>query len=131
MKIRYNEYADNLRAIIQTATSMNLELIWIRTTPCDETVHNQEGMGFHRFSADCAAYNRTADQIMKEARLPSIDLHTFTFNLGPDLYCDHVHFHEHIRQKQAAFIVGWLAAFKENRNAQADGDDLVNSAAHP
>ncbi len=27
------------------------------------------------------------------------------------LYCDHVHFQDHIRQKQAAFVAGWLMAF--------------------
>jgi hypothetical protein len=28
-----------------------------------------------------------------------------------------VHFHEHVRQKQAAFVAGWLVAFTETRNA--------------
>ena len=41
------DYAANLRAIVQTVELMNLELIWIRTTPCDEKVHNHEGMSFH------------------------------------------------------------------------------------
>jgi len=35
-------------------------LVWIRTTPCDETVHNYAGMAFHRFAADCEAYNGVA-----------------------------------------------------------------------
>jgi len=42
---------------------------------------------------------------------PVIDLYTFTSNLGNDLYCDHVHFHDYIRRQQAAFIAGWLAGF--------------------
>ncbi len=29
-------------------------------------------------------------------------------NLGPDSCCDHVHFHEHVRQRQAAYIAGWV-----------------------
>lgn len=106
-------YAENLHAIVQTAAAMKLKLIWIRTTPCDEAIHNHAGMAFYRYSADCATYNQTADQIMQAAGVPSIDLYTFTLNLGPELYCDHVHFHEHIRQKQAAFIAGWLSAFKQ------------------
>ena len=40
-----------------------------------------------------------------------IDLYTFTRNLGPDLYCDHVHFHEHVREKQGAFVAGWVMGY--------------------
>ena len=68
-------------------------------------------MGFHRFVADCAAYNAVADRIMNAAGVPVIDLFTFTRNLGPELFCDHVHFHVNIREKQAAFIAGWLAGW--------------------
>jgi len=111
-------YAENVRAIIDLSAAMKPQLIWIRTTPCDEAVHNQAGMSFHRFSADCDAYNRVADQVMAEHNVPVIDLHTFTRNLGADLYCDHVHFQEHVREKQAAFLAGWLMAFTERGNAQ-------------
>ncbi len=83
----------------------------MRTTPCDEQVHNTRSMQFHRYAADCAAYNAVADHIMVEAGVPVIDLYTFTCNLGPDLYCDHVHFPVPIREKQAAFLAGWLARF--------------------
>lgn len=110
-QVPVDAYVDNLRAIVRTAASLRPEMVWIRTTPCDEAVHNRPGMGFYRYAADCMAYNRAADRVMREAGVPSIDLHTFTVNLGPDLYCDHVHFSEDIRQKQAAFIAGWLAAF--------------------
>ena len=118
-QISIGQYKENLRAIIDTVAGMKLELIWIRTTPCDEAVHNRGSVNFYRFPVDCKAYNYAADQIMAEAGVPSIDLYTFTLNLGPDLFCDHVHFHEHIREKQGAFIAGWLAAFKENTVAQA------------
>lgn len=104
-------YAENLQAILELVVETGLELIWVRTTPCDENVHNHEGMAFYRFSADNVAYNQAADTIMAAANVPSIDLHAFTLNLGPDLYCDHVHFHEAIRQQQGAFIAGWLTAY--------------------
>ena len=71
-------------------------------------------MAFHRFVADCLAYNDAADRVMAEAGVPSIDLFTFTRNLGPDLYCDHVHFVEPIREKQAAFIAGWVNGYGAN-----------------
>jgi lysophospholipase L1-like esterase len=108
-------YAENLRAIIGMSAAMKPKLIWISTTPCDEAVHNHAGMSFHRFSADCDAYNRVADQVMAESAVPVIDLYAFTLNLGADLYCDHVHFHDPVREKQAAFIAGWLVAFTEHR----------------
>jgi lysophospholipase L1-like esterase len=104
-------YAENLHAIIATVAVMKPSLVWLRSTPLNETVHNARDVGFHRFNADLAAYNRIADEIMHAAGVPSIDLHAFTLNLGADLYCDHVHFHEPIREKQAAFIAGWLGGF--------------------
>lgn len=109
-QVSIEDYRGNLKAIVRLAESMKSRLVWIRTTPCDERVHNREGMDFHRFSADCDAYNHAADQIMASAGVPVIDLHTFTLNLGEDLYRDHAHFHEHVCEKQAAFIAGWLMA---------------------
>jgi len=106
------QYRENLKAIIECVRTMDLDLIWIRTTPCDEMVHNKPGMQFHRFAADCKAYNAAADEIMQTAGVKWIDLHTFTLNLGSDLFCDHVHFHEPIREKQAAYIAGWLAGWQ-------------------
>lgn len=117
-QVPLGQYQRNLRSILETVAAMRPRFIWLRTTPCDETVHNRAGMPFYRFSADCTEYNRAADHIMREAGIPSIDLHTFTLNLGADLYCDHVHFHEHVREKQAALIAGWLAAFTEHGNTQ-------------
>lgn len=101
-------YQENLCAIVVTVRAMVPLLVWVRTTPCDEQVHNHRQVSFYRFAADCALYNEAADAIMHEAGVPSIDLHTFTANLGPDLYYDHVHFHEPIRAQQGAFIAGWL-----------------------
>lgn len=117
-QIPIRQYEENLRAIVLTASALKPQLIWMRTTPCDEAVHNRPGSSFFRFSADCLEYNRVADRVMREAGVAIIDLHAFTLNLGPDLYCDHVHFQEHIRQKQAAFIAGWLMACADHANPQ-------------
>ncbi len=102
------QYAENLHGIVELAQTMVPALAWMRTTPCDEAVHNQPAMAFHRFAADGIAYNAAADAIMAAAGIPMLDLYTFTRNLGPDLYCDHVHFREPIRTQQAAFLAGWL-----------------------
>lgn len=109
-------YRANLRAIVDLCRTGGSRLIWVRTTPCDEAVHNTGCVEFHRFAVDCERYNAAADQIMNQAGVPMIDLHGFTDNLGDDLYCDHVHFHDHIRQKQGAFIAGWLAGFARAPN---------------
>lgn len=106
-------YRANLDAIASLVTqTMKRRLVWIRTTPCDERIHNARCSSFHRFAADCDAYNRTADAVMTAHRVPMIDLFTFTTNLGADVFCDHVHFHTHVRSRQAAFIAGWLQGFR-------------------
>lgn len=116
-QVSLDNYRQNLKEIIRTVEGMKPDPVWIRLTPCDEKIHNSKNTVFHRFAVDCDAYNQAADEIMRSAGIPSIDLYTFTRNLGEDLYCDHVHFHDHIRQKQAAFIAGWLMAFTDGKRA--------------
>ncbi len=105
------EYRRNLGEILSVFARMGVTPVWIRTTPCDETVHNRPPIAFQRFSADVVRYNEAADNVMAQAAVPVIDLWTFTSNLGGDLFCDHVHFREEVRQKQAAFIAGWIAGW--------------------
>lgn len=112
-QVPLEQYRENLHAILDVVSVMRPRLVWVRTTPCDERVHNKPGMAFHRFAADCDAYNAAADAIMAGAGVAVLDLHTFTHNAGPEPYCDHVHFHEQIREKQGAFIAGWLVAQQE------------------
>jgi len=111
-QILIDQYQENLREIIRVIDEMKCKLVWVRTTPCDEKVHNHHEMTFHRFAADCEAYNKVADRIMTEAKVPSIDLHNYTIKLDPEPFCDHIHFKNEIREKQAAFIAGWLACWK-------------------
>lgn len=115
-QVPLDRYQENLQGIIAVAQGMVPAMAWIRTTPCDEQVHNHPSMSFHRFAADGVAYNAAADAIMAAAGLPIVDLYTFTRNLGPDLYCDHVHFHEAIRTQQAAFLAGWLTHWLAAQN---------------
>ena len=107
-QVPLENYRLNLPKIIAAAAALGTRLIWLRTTPCDEAVHNVKSTQFHRYSADAIAYNAAADEIMAEHGIKSLDLYTFTINLGADLYCDHVHFHPPIREKQAAFLAGAL-----------------------
>jgi hypothetical protein len=111
-QIPLDQYEANLRAILKTTRALGPKPIWVRTTLVDDAIHNLTAPGFQRYAADCREYNRMADRVMAANGIPGIDLCTFTQNLGPDLYCDHVHFHEHIREKQAAYIAGWLCRFQ-------------------
>jgi len=110
-QVPIEQYKTNLEKILPVIRMLKAKPVWVRTTPCDEKIHNREGMTFYRFSADVREYNRAADEVMRVNSIPVIDLYTFTINLGDNLYCDHVHFQEHIREKQASFIAGWLSAF--------------------
>ncbi len=112
MQVPIEAYETHVQGIVAVAGRLGVQLVWVRTTPCDEFIHNQRcTMGFLRFGADVAAVNRVADAVMRAAGVPVIDLYGFTCNLGPDLYLDHVHFREPIRAQQAAYIAGWLGAW--------------------
>ncbi len=106
-------YASNLHAILDEMAVMKPQPIWVRTTPCEAIVHNAREKDFHRFGTDVITYNSAADAVMKQRGICVIDLHQFTTNLdaGTSLYFDHVHFPVHIREKQAAFIAGYLMRF--------------------
>lgn len=113
-QVDIDSYCENLEAIARLGTGLSEVMCWVRTTPCEDGIHNKPGMAFHRRRADLLEYNRAADAIMQRAGVPAIDLFSFTESLGleaEDLYCDHVHFHEHVREKQAAFIAGWLQGY--------------------
>jgi lysophospholipase L1-like esterase len=101
-------YARNLEEIVGVAGGIAPHLVWVRTTPVVTAVHNARTATFRRFAEDVESYNRVADGVMAARGVPSIDLHGFTLNLGPNLYADHVHFTEPVRVAQAAFIAGWL-----------------------
>ncbi len=88
------------------STRLAARTIWVRTTPVIDERHNRLNTTFQRFEADVEAYNAAADRIMQEHGITTIDLFTFTRNLGPDVYADHVHFTTEVRALQAAFVAG-------------------------
>lgn len=107
-QVSIDQYAVNLRDIVAIADRLAGKLIWVRSTPVIDERHNRLNTTFQRFGADVEAYNATADRSMHEHAIPTIDLFTFTRNLGADVYVDHVHFAERVRAQQAAFIAGHL-----------------------
>ena len=52
------EYEANLRAIVAEARTAGLGVVWIRTTPIIDEIHNSRQSDFRRFSADVARYAR-------------------------------------------------------------------------
>ena len=58
-------YETNLSAIIQVVREMGLKIIWVRTTPVDDGVHNRLSSEFHRHAVDCETYNAIADDMMR------------------------------------------------------------------
>lgn len=102
------EYENNLKAILCMMAERRMKLVWIRTTPVEDDIHNSRQKGFSRYNRDVKAYNAVADRIFGQAQVPIIDLYSFTQTFGRDAYCDHVHFTERVQELQAAFIAGHL-----------------------
>ncbi len=110
-QVPLERYRENLKQIVETSRQIAGQMIWVRTTPVDQKIHNQRQTAFFRFEEDLQAYNQAADAITAAAGVPAVDLHTFTLRTGEDLFTDHVHFREEVQQKQAAFLAGWVASY--------------------
>jgi lysophospholipase L1-like esterase len=108
------EYRENLLAIYRLLKSKKIQLIWVRTTPVVDRIHNKTQMEFFRFDSDVQAYNKIADELCRINRIPIIDLYSFTKQLGDGQYVDHVHYNETTRSLQAAFIAGFIRSCVNN-----------------
>lgn len=104
-QIPLEAYEANLRAIIPLWRALAGRPIWVRTTPVNDEQHNAHSNVFSRSDADVARYNATADAIMRENGIPTIDLNSFSQTLE-NPWIDHVHYAETARAAQAAFIAG-------------------------
>lgn len=102
------EYEANLLRILDLLKRPPASIVWVRTTPVDDQRHNRISSAFHRFNPDVVSYNECADRIMAGRAVPVIDLYGFVKDLGPEVYCDHVHYTEPVRYLQAVFIAGFL-----------------------
>jgi lysophospholipase L1-like esterase len=107
IQVSQDDYKNNLMEIIRLVSERKIQIIWIRTTPVVDTIHNKP-KGMKRYAADVAAYNQIADEICLQKKIPMIDLFTFTRKLGNEQFIDHVHYNESARALQAAYIAGFL-----------------------
>ena len=104
-------YEKNLRTVCDLMREMATKVIWVRTTPFNEEFVFPQDSPHIRTIEDTHLYDRIAGGVMKEYRIPTVDLYTFTVNLGGGIYFDHyIHFDEAAAAKQAAFIAGYLDA---------------------
>jgi lysophospholipase L1-like esterase len=115
-QVEPEDYSSNLEEIIRLASTVGRRVIWVRTTPVADALHQRMNPDFQRFNADVITYNGIADAKINKAGIQSIDLYSFTLGLCDtperldDLYTDHIHFKEEISRLQAAYIAGWLDA---------------------
>lgn len=109
------EYQSNLKKIVTLLRQHHARTIWISTTPVDDKRHNTLSKEFYRYDRDVVLYNDIARSVFARAKVPIIDLYTFTKNLGSGHYIDHVHFDEGTRAQQAAFIAGFIGAMPSAR----------------
>ena len=103
-QVELPQYRENLRAVLAIFQEKQVRVLWVRTTPVFDEIHNSRTTEICRYAADLECYNRAADEIMAENQIEMIDLYGFTLPFLPDGYCDHVHFKRQIREAQAAFI---------------------------
>jgi lysophospholipase L1-like esterase len=111
IQVSEQEYRKNLEAIVQLLQKKQIQLIWIRTTPVVDSIHNAKQSTFHRYAIDVKLYNQIADEVCAKNKVPVIDLFTFTEKLGIDQFADHVHYKEPARNLQAAFIAGSIISY--------------------
>lgn len=111
LQIELVQYKANLAAIFELARQLAAQLVWVRTTPVIDHLHNARMADFKRFNADVERYNAAADRLAAAAADGQIDLNGFCRSLGgAEIFADHVHFTDDIRRLQGAFIAGHLLA---------------------
>lgn len=108
IQVPLQEYRETLSGILELVRKHGKRPVWITTTAVDDERHLRcyPGGEIIRRNCDVLAYNAAALEIMTEAKVPVIDLNRFTAGLDGELYNDHVHYFDEVRQQQAAFVSG-------------------------
>ena len=110
-QVGIDEYEQNLTSIVRLLRKRDIKLIWIRTTQVVDSIHNsKENRTFFRYAADEQEYNKIADKVFEQGKVPVIDLYSFTKELADDRFIDHVHYNEETRNLQGAYIAGAVNA---------------------
>lgn len=107
IQVNGDNYQKNMTEIVQILQKKKIKLIWIRTTWVVDSIHNAKA-GFNRYNADVLKYNAIADEICRKNKISSIDLYTFSKQLGAKHFTDHVHYDKEAQSLQAAYVAGFL-----------------------
>ena len=112
------EYKSNLTHIFSLLQKREIPIIWVRTTPVVDSIHNSPESSFHRYATTLAQYNKAADSLCSTFAIPQIDLHQFTLSTGEENFVDHVHFNKEVRQLQGAFIAGYVNRLMRSKSTK-------------
>lgn len=108
-RVNPGDYHKNLTEIIELVQRHGIKPVWLYTTPVVDEIHNKKP-NFLRFNTNVLLYNAIAKEIMKDHKVPMIDLYSFTAALPGEKYADHVHYLPAVRKAQAKFIEEQLDA---------------------
>lgn len=113
IQVSIEDYRKNLQAIVAIANGKKWDLVWIKTTSVVDAIHNKPTSALCRFHKNSHEYGQVEREVMEQAKIPVLDLQTFTDKLGTpeEVFCDHVHYTEPVREKQACYIAGWMSAY--------------------
>lgn len=98
------QYALNLDTIFSLIHELKQTVVWVNTTPVNDSVHNSKNLGFQRFKRDVELYNQIADSICLKHKVKVIDLYSFSSNFPVEAYADHVHYRSPFANLQAGFL---------------------------
>lgn len=110
IQISESEYRSNLTEIFRLLKRKKIKPIWINTTWVDDSIHNTKSKAFKRYNTDVLRYNQIADEVCKKGNIPIIDLYSFSKNMGPDKFKDHVHYVQEAQKAQAKYIADFIVS---------------------
>ena len=112
-QIPLNLYIQNLSAVLDIMARRKVQVIWVNTTAVNEDYYREHKMDVKHYNADVDEFNAAAAKLMAQRGVPVIDLHAFTQSLGgKEVFADMCHFTETTERLQAAYIAGYLAAWR-------------------
>ena len=103
-QVEADEYRSNLERICDLACKMSEKVLWVESTPVADDIHNTLSKSMKRYNRDLLEYNKIAKSVMAGSGIQIIPLYSYANSLGENAYCDHIHFNESTREKQAEFI---------------------------
>jgi len=102
------EYRENLEKIVALIREQGRTPVWITTTPVDDARHHEHSPEVSRFQKNVYSYNEVAQDVMDKQGVHTFGLHDFTTRIEGELYMDHVHYTDSVRQLQAAYLAGQM-----------------------